>query len=303
MKQLSIETSGPYSLEASIQFLEGFTPAAYASELADHLHLAFVVDGGEDVAGVCLRSEGEQVLVEVYGDGDAEVVRRQVARILSLDVDGRAWPLVGQRDPVIGGLQARYSGLRPVCFFSPYEATVWALISHRIRITQAARIKAQMTRELGSGVDVHGVIEYAFPGPSRLLALNEFPGLFGRKMEYLHQLAEATLEGKLDAAFLRSLEPAQAIEQMKLLPGIGEFSAQLVILRGTGEPDFLPTHEPRLARAFALAYGPEHRADEHEVEQVAEAWRPYRTWASFLLRVLLEDETHEIERGTGSRRR
>jgi hypothetical protein len=54
-------------------------------------------------------------------------VREQVARILSLDVDGTGFPEVGRRDPVVGGLQARWPGLRPVGFFSPYEAGAWAL--------------------------------------------------------------------------------------------------------------------------------------------------------------------------------
>jgi DNA-3-methyladenine glycosylase II len=62
------------------------------------------------------------VVGEVFGDADPEAVRDQVARILSLDVDGSGFPAVGRRDPVVGGLQARWPGLRPVGFFSPYEA-------------------------------------------------------------------------------------------------------------------------------------------------------------------------------------
>ena len=102
---------------------------------------------------------------------------------------------MGKRDLVMGRLQTRYPGLRPVCFFSPYEAAAWALISHRIRITQAARIKARLAEELGPVVEIHGRKEPAFPGPSRLRQLETFPGLFGHKVEYLHQLAQATLEG------------------------------------------------------------------------------------------------------------
>jgi hypothetical protein len=49
---------GPYSLAASVRFLEGFAPAAYEGHEEGHLHLAFVADGGEDVAGVCVREEG-----------------------------------------------------------------------------------------------------------------------------------------------------------------------------------------------------------------------------------------------------
>ncbi|MDQ2831607.1 MAG: DUF4276 family protein, partial [Chloroflexota bacterium] len=83
---------GPYSFVASREFLEGFAPAAYQGagnpDNRDHLHLAFVADGGEDIAGVCLRGEGGWVVGEVFGAADPAAVAAQVARILSLDVDG-----------------------------------------------------------------------------------------------------------------------------------------------------------------------------------------------------------------------
>src|SRR5579884_4286105 len=96
---------GPYSLAASIAFLEGFAPAAYeGAAAAGHLHLAFVPDGGEGVAGVCVRERDGAVVGDVYGEAAPAAVRAQVARILSLDVDGRGFPAVGGRDPVVGRL-------------------------------------------------------------------------------------------------------------------------------------------------------------------------------------------------------
>jgi DNA-3-methyladenine glycosylase II len=61
-------------------------------------------------------------------------IRDQVARILSLDLDGSGFAAVGRADPVVAGLQRRYPGLRPVSFWSPYEAAAWAIIGQRIRI-------------------------------------------------------------------------------------------------------------------------------------------------------------------------
>ncbi len=115
----------PYSLEASARFLEGFAPAARGPVAADgHLHMAFVPDGQEGpAAGVCLRAgEDGAVAGRVYGDVDPARVGEQVRRVLSLDADASEWADVGRRDVVIGGLQARFAGLRPVSFYSPYEA-------------------------------------------------------------------------------------------------------------------------------------------------------------------------------------
>lgn len=246
---------GPYSLAASVRFLEGFVPAAYNCTNATHFHLAFVADWRFAVAGVCIHDEGGTMVVEVVGDADLQVVRDQVARILSLDVDGRGFPAVVQRDRVIGRLQRRYPGLRPVLFASLYEAAAWALIGQHIRITQAARIKARMTEELGPAVTIHGETLHACPGPARLADLDTYPGLPSVKLERLRALGQAAVVRLLDATRLRAAPPDAALAQLKELPGVGDFSAELILLRGAGEPDYLPSAEPRLANAAARAYG------------------------------------------------
>ncbi len=257
--RFELRPHGPYSLAASTRFLEGFAPAAYA-ERGEELRLAFVADpafvpGGEErVAGVALRADGDVVVGEVAGDADPAAVGRQVERILSLDIDGSGFPAVGERDPVVGRLQARYPGLRPVLFLSPYEAAAWALIGNRIRITQAAAIKARMALDLGTAVSVGERVEHAFPGPARLAELQDFPGLSERKVAYLRELGRSARSGLLDAVSLRRVPVADTLARLTGLPGIGPFGAELILLRGAGEPDHLPVNEPRLGRAVALAY-------------------------------------------------
>jgi DNA-3-methyladenine glycosylase II len=291
MTSFELVPRGPFSLAAGAAFLEGFSPAAYRGAEAGHLHLAFVPDGEAAAAGVCLRQPDGAVVGEVFGEADPDAAADQVARILSLDVDGSGFPEVGRRDPVVGKLQGRWPGLRPVGFCSPYEAAAWALICHRIRMVQAARIKARMAEALGQAVDVHGDVRHAFPSPARLAALDGFPGLYWRKVENLRSLGEAAAVGLLDGARLRELPRSEALAELKRLPGIGDFSAELVLLRGAADPDHLPLHEPRLCRGAAIAYDLEEPPDRAWLEERSQAWRPYRTWVVLLLRVLLEAET------------
>jgi DNA-3-methyladenine glycosylase II len=294
-QHFEITPRGLFSLAASAAFLNNFAPAAHkAATTTNHLHLAFVASGSDHAVAVCLSQEDKTVVGEMFGEADTTVVRKQVERILSIDVDGSAFPSVGKHDPIVGRMQARFVGLRPVCFYSPYEAGAWILISHRIRITQAARVKARMAEELGEALEIHGEKVHAFPSPARLLQVESFPGLFGRKIEYLHHLAEATLEGRLDAAHLRSIPQEQALEELQQLPGIGIFSAEHILLRGAGDPDYLTLNEPRLARAVAMAYDLKSEPSSEELRAISEGWRPYRTWVTFLLRHMLEEETHEI---------
>ncbi len=297
MSCFEIRPEGPYSFAQSVRFLEGFAPAAYEGGASDRLRLAFVADGGKHVAGVLVRSQGDAVVGEIYGEAEPGLVRKQVERILSLDIDGRGFAEVGERDPVVGCLQKRYPGLRPVLFYSPYEAAAWAIIGNRIRIAQAAKIKARMAEELGHIVEIDDEKQHAFPGPAQLAQLaqlEDFPGLFGRKVEYLRRLGLEAAEGKLDADYLRSMPAEEALTELKKLSGIGDFSAELILLRGAGEPDYLPANEPRLRRAVAMAYELDEPPTVTELEEISGSWSPYRTWVSLYLRTMLEDETGEI---------
>lgn len=294
MESFRITPQGPFSLEAGTRFLEGFTPAAYAGSVPDHLHLAFPVEGTWESVGVCIRQTNRTVIADVVGTADRTAVRTQIARILSLDVDGSGFAAVGRRDPVVRRLQRSYPGLRPVLFWSPYEAAAWTIIGHRIRIAQAASIKQRMAEQRGEGVDVHGERLHAFPAPRKLASIRTFRGLFGRKVEQLHAVARAALAGELDAQRLRSAPREEALAELRRLPGIGEFSSELILVRGAGDPDHFPRNEPRLQRAVAEAYGFKSIPPVEQLIEIAEAWRPYRSWVSLLLRSDLEDRTHEI---------
>jgi DNA-3-methyladenine glycosylase II len=305
METFTLVPRGPFSLAASIGFLEGFTPAWYSSarssDPADKvLELAFPVEGSWRTVGVRARQDADgEVTAEIVSPAEpgpdlVAEVRPQVERILSLDVDGSGFAAVGERDAVVGEVQRKYPGLRPVGFWSPYEAAAWTIIGHRIRITQAAAIKARMAEQLGEPVSFGDRVVHAFPAPQRLAELDTFPGLAGRKPEWLRSVARAALDGQLDAARLRAMPPEEALADLKKLPGIGDFSAGLTLLRGAGAPDAVPVAEPRLARAVAQAYGLPGPAAPEQVREISERWRPYRTWVTLLLRTQLEYETGEI---------
>ena len=114
----------------------------------------------------------------------------------------------------------------------------------------------QLPSELGQAIDIHGDVRHAFPGPARLADLQGFAGLFDRKVENLRALGVEAIDGRLDGAWLRSLPRAQALEELKQLQGIGDFSAELVLLRGAGDPDHLPEHEPRRSTSPSSAAWP-----------------------------------------------
>lgn len=292
-----LDAQGPWSFAESVRFLEGFAPAAMESSGETALRLAFVPDGEDTAVGVSIQpadGRDDRVVVRLTGDAPTDSAVEQVRRILSLDHDGRGIPDVVERDPVIGQLWRDKRFLRPVLFHSPYEAAAWAIIGNRIRIRQAATIKAEIARELGTKLTVDGVTVYAFPPPAVLAEVRSFPGLTDRKVGRLRGIGEAAQAGLLSTDRIRSMEPDMALAALTELAGIGPFGAELILLRGAGERDRIPRNESRFGRAVALAYGLDAPPSDERLTEIATAWAPYRTWVAVLLRSVLEDHTQEI---------
>lgn len=278
--EVRLAVRGPWSLETCRAFWEGFAPSALAAQDdATELRSVFCGEGDWRRVEVVVTQENGTAVVAVSGEGNLDAAVTQVARFLSLDVDASAWPEVGRRDPVVADAQAQLPGLRPCGFHSPYEAAAWAVLSQRIRINQAARLRDDLVARHGD--------DRAFPAPGVLLGLDlDLPG---RKAEYLHAVARAALDGRLDGAALRAVAPAEAVAAVQQVQGLGPFSAELVVVRGANAPDAVPHHERRLDDEVAHRYGSDRSLDD-----VSWAWRPFRTWAAVHLRTLRERRTREI---------
>jgi DNA-3-methyladenine glycosylase II len=287
--------SGPFDLASSTRFLEGFTPAGGQSfvDKGGGLRLAFASAPSWRPVGalVCQDVPDGPVRVRLNaGPGDVPAAVEHVRRILSLDVDGTGFPALAGRDPVVGDLQSMFPGLRGVLFHSPYEAACWSILGQRVKMTQAAALKDEIARRVGVKVavpagesELSGIRLDTFPAPRRLLGRPRVPLVPELKDSRLRSIAEAALDGRLDAGRLRAMPATEALHDLAGLPGIGPFSAQLILLRGAGHPDFFATAEPRLHAAVATAYGL-RSPGLPDLERLARNWQPYRTWVSVMFR-------------------
>ena len=280
-----LRVDGPFSLDAAAAF--GFGPnTGLPRPAASLMRLAFVTDDMEHQAGVVVRQEPDGDLqIEISGVTSALLAAEQVCRILSVDRPADGWIEAGRKDPVLGGLQARHAGLRPVLFHSPYEAAAWGIIAQRRQRTQAAALRRRLSAELGRPFELAGQTEYAFPLPERLRLLASFPGMEPARVARLRGVAERALGGELDPAGLAALEPERALARLQAIPGIGPVYANLILLRSTGVADALTLGEPRLPSYLRHYYSLPEIPGDDAIRQLAEAWRPFRTWAGVLFRV------------------
>jgi len=281
---------GRFSLRAAAEF--GFGPNEGRPPPYDGaMRLAFAVDGGQGYAGAVLRQPaGDDGGVELELEldaGEPEAALAQVARIVSLDHDGAQFAAVGERDPVIGRLQAAHPGQRPVLFHSPYEACAWAIISARRPASQSVRVQTSIAQAYGASFELAGRTLHAFPQPDRLAELpDDTPGLNASKLERLRAIARAALAAELDVAHLHALGAERAYVDVQRLKGIGPFYAGLVVLRASGFADaMLEVAEPKVLANAARVYGLDAPPSLEQFRAMADPWRPFRTWCTVLIRL------------------
>jgi DNA-3-methyladenine glycosylase II len=281
----TIPARGSFSWDASLDVVEQFGPIRrHAHGSRDPLRMTFLLDATFEPVGVAIRRLEGGLAVEVAGTTDVTAAVQQVARIFSLDHDGAGFERLADRDPEFGTLQRALPGLRPVNFTSPYECAAWAVISQRISMRQAAAIQDRLIEAHGERMAVAGEEVRAFPTPDALLGIDAVPGLPAEKLVRLHAVAQAALDGLLDVDRLRALGDDAGPESLRAIRGIGPFWASGIYLRACGIVDVFPAEPIALA-----ALGTLHDLGDHpsaaDVERLTDAYRPFRMWACFLLRV------------------
>jgi DNA-3-methyladenine glycosylase II len=108
-------------------------------------------------------------------------------------------------------------------------------------------------------------------------------GLSGAKAAYLRDLAEHIVDGELPVGELAELPDEKVYEVLIAVKGLGRWSIDMFLMFHLGRPDILPVGDLGIRKAIQVHYGLDKLPKPAEMEQIAEAWRPYRTLACLYL--------------------
>ena len=218
---------------------------------------------------------------------DAGAALEQVADIYSLAFELPSFHRAAREDRVLDKVVKSLRGLRVARIPDPFEALVWAILGQQISVVAASALKRRLVEELGDTAPAEGEGYALFPTAARLHAAGEEGlrrlGLSGPKARYVFSAAEEVATGRLDLEALRNAESASRTARLLEVRGIGPWSASYVGLRAYGDPDALPLADVGLEVAATRAYEARARLRGAALGRLAEAWRPYRGWATFYL--------------------
>jgi len=126
-----------------------------------------------------------------------------------------------------------------------------------------------------------------FPEPEEILATHvrklRSAGLSRQKVLYIRDIAARAANGALPLAHLGRMRDEVIMERLTAVKGIGRWTAEVFMMFSLGRPDVLPVDDLGLQHAMRIAYGLRGMPSEKKMLALAEAWRPYRSVASWYL--------------------
>ena len=165
----------------------------------------------------------------------------------------------------------------PGCM-EPFEVAVSTALGQRMPLTAASILTGRLAESLGASVAI-GIdgLTHTFPAPATIAALQGGIevhlgplGISASQARTILALAEAFVAGRIDAALYA--RPEAAIQTLLAIEGIGPDAAQGIAMRAMGWPDAFPGTDCGLKKMLSPL-------SESEIAALAEAWRPWRSYA------------------------
>nr|WP_280949811.1 AlkA N-terminal domain-containing protein [Rhizobium multihospitium] len=201
-------------------------------------------------------------------------------RVFDLTADPEAINEHLVRDARLAPMVAARPGLRAPGGWDGFELAVRAILGQQITVKAAIGLAGKLVERYGEpalpSATGDARLTHAFPRPERMASDDLQLGMPPSRVRSLRSLASAVADDPNLLGMGRSLE--EAIERLKALPGVGEWTAHYIALRGMREPDAFPAGDVGLMRAFADETG--LRPTAAQLLERAEAWRPWRAYAA-----------------------
>ena len=171
-------------------------------------------------------------------------VGRSVRKMLGLDVDPTPLRNLGEGERTLRSTFLALRGMRPPRFATLFEAFANVVPFQQLSLDAGVAIVARLVDRFGQRLEHGGRRFYGFPtapviGEARTQTLRSC-GLSSRKAEVLRSIARSIESGELSEEELSAMSTNVALSTLTELPGIGPWSAGLVLLRGLGRTDVFP---------------------------------------------------------------
>ena len=264
---------------------EDYVDGAYLRllDLGDKAALAQVESiGSVDDPALTVSLTGDDLT-----DHDAERASRQISWLLGCDQDLRPFYDSVAHDPILRDVVEQFYGYHNTRTASVFEALVQAVMGQQIATAVARIVRNLLIQNYGLHTSIGDREWYAFPR-AETLARAEVSDLRQlklsmRKSEYIQGIARAALESPDGFERMHDLPDDEVVKGMVALRGVGNWTAQWVLVRALARPDGFPIGDLALRRTVASLYFDGAEINDEELLEFSQRWSPWRSYATSYL--------------------
>jgi DNA-3-methyladenine glycosylase II len=193
--------------------------------------------------------------------------------------------LLLRRDPVLAALIRKHGdcGLARAQRTDHFSALVRAITGQQLSTKAATTIYNRLVTLMPGGVT-----------PEAMVALTDdqlrSAGMSRQKITYFRDLCDKCASGVVPLASLESMTDEDVIVALTTVKGIGRWSAEMFLMFRLHRPDVLPVDDLGIVNAVKNVYRLRKRPNADRIRKIGEAWRPYRSVASWYLWRSLDNE-------------
>ncbi len=181
-------------------------------------------------------------------------------------------------DPVMSRLISERGplGLTPTTnyFFILLDSIISQQLSSKAAATILSRVCALLpTEEPPTPEDILGLPDQSLRDA----------GLSWKKVNYVKDLAQRVQVGDTDLAHIAQMEDEEIIKELVAVKGIGRWTAEMFLIFSLARPDVLGVGDYGLQVAMKRLFNLTDLPKPPKMREIAEPWRPYRSYASLYL--------------------
>lgn len=181
-----------------------------------------------------------------------------------------------KRDRILKRLIPKHSSEWLLPSATPFVTLARAIIGQQISTKAASSVWERFTLQCGRR-----------PSPNSVLQVStddlRGAGLSKRKAEYVQDLAHHFAEKKVKPARWHSMDDEEVVGELCAIRGVGRWTAEMFLIFSLQRPDVLPLDDVGLLRAISLHYFSGEPVSRFEAREVAQAWSPWSTVATWYL--------------------
>lgn len=240
---------------------------------------------GDICGAIAVRQPQKQEALELgvhLTDGRGlSLIAERVRRMFDLDANMPAIYRVLKSNPLLNKIIEKRKGMRLPIAWDPFELAVRAVVGQQISVKAARTVLGRIVQRAGPPFETQkqtGLMHY-FPTAMELSNTDlSAIGMPQKRIESLNLLSRAIAAEKLSIQVKG--KRSDFIKKIIEIPGIGEWTANYIAMRGLGEADAFPASDLGIIRALSGEGG---RLTRKQISEMAENWRPWRAYAAIYL--------------------